>query len=705
MCFYTGPRSGGPDSEAQLGEAIGVFSSFSHDSVPRVRIPPPPHIKISMKRLLFIDVETYSSVDIAESGAYKYTESPDFEILIVGYAINDMPVRVVDLLRGEELPDEFTLALMDPDTVKVAHNAVFERLSFKKMGFDIPARQWYCTAVKAAYCGLPLSLDGVSKALGLKEGKLDTGKALIKYFSCPCKPTRINGMRSRNFPHHAPEKWEMYKEYNDYDVRAERELFHRLEKYSIPQSERRAYVLDQKINDRGILIDMAFAESAISVYEKYTVRLTEEARRLTGLDNPNSNVQVKQWIEERTGDTIESLDKKAMPVLVEKYAGDSLVSRVLEIRKRLSRTSVKKYYTALDCAMDDSRARGLFQFYGANRTGRWAGRLLQLQNLSKNHIPDIAGVRGLVARRDGEAVELLYDDVTDVLSQLVRPMLVAPEGKVFSVADFSAIEARVISWLADEKWRMDVFHGDGKIYEATGSKMFGVPVSAIKKGSVLRDKSKISELALGYEGGVGALKRMGGESMGLSEAEMADLVNKWRYANPAIVKTWRDIEKAATQAVLCRRPVRCTPRGIVFDCDGTFLTALLPSGRKLFYYKPIFKEKYIGGSPHPKPSLFYYGTVQKTKQFGLIDTYGGKLTENLVQAIARDLLVHAMEMLDAAGFPVVFHVHDECIAEVPADGAEESLAEMSRLMGTAPDWAADLPLRADGYVTPFYIKD
>lgn len=657
--------------------------------------------------ILFIDVETYSSVSIGDAGAYKYIESPDFEILITGYAFNNDPVKVVDLLQGEKLPAEFIKALRDSRVLKVAHNAVFERLSFKAIGIDVPAEQWYCTSVKAAYCGLPLDLDGVSKALGLEEGKLDTGKALIKYFSCPCKPTKANGMRSRNYPQHAPEKWEMYKTYNEYDVRAERELFYRLEKYEIPDSERESYVLDQKINDYGILIDVDFAEAAIGVHEEYTAILMKRAKDVTGLTNPNSDVQLKRWLEEHTGDTVESLDKKAMPELVRKYAGDALVSEALELRKRLSRTSIKKYYTALECAMDDNRARGLSQFYGANRTGRWAGRLLQLQNLAKNHLSDISTARGFIAKSDWEAAEMMYDDVTDVLSQLIRPMLIAPEGKVFSVADFSAIEARVISWLANERWRMDVFHGDGKIYEATGSKMFGVPISAITKGSVLRDKSKISELALGYEGAVEALKRMGGESMGLSEREMWDLVVRWRDANPAIVKMWRDIEKAATESVLRRKPVACTPRNIVFDCDGTFLTALLPSGRKLYYYKPIFKEKLVSrrGTPRVRQSLFYYGTIQKTKQFGLIDTYGGKLTENLVQAIARDLLVHSMKALDKKGFDIVFHVHDECIAEVPAEKAGACLEEMSRTMGVAPEWARDLPLRADGYTTPFYIKD
>lgn len=658
-----------------------------------------------MAKNLFIDVETYSSVDIKESGAYKYIESPDFEILIIGYALDDGPVKIVDLAQGEEMPEEFEEALLDSDCVKVAHNAVFERLSFKHIGYNVPAEQWYCTSVKAAYCGLPLSLDGVSKALNLTDKKLDTGKALIKYFSCPCKATRVNGMRTRNYPEHAPEKWEMYKEYNKYDVLAEREIFKRLEAYIIPDIERKMYVLDQNINDRGILVDMELAESAIAVDNTYTSILTQHAQQLTGLENPNSPVQIRQWIEKTTGCVVMSLSKETMPDLMKEFADYPDVIELLNIRKKLSKTSIKKYYAMLNCAMKDHRVRGTFQFYGANRTGRWAGRLLQLQNLSKNHISHIEVPREMIRARDWESVEMMYDDVADILSQLVRTALIASPGKVFSVADFSAIEARVISWLANEKWRMDVFRGDGKIYEATGAKMFNVPISAITKGSVLRDKSKISELALGYEGSLGALKRMGGERMGLSDTEMMSLVRKWRSANPAIVDMWKEIDEASKEAVRYQRPVSCTCRNIIFDCNGEFMTIQLPSGRKLFYYGPKFKDKKIGCSTMPTRVLCYQGVVQETKQWGEIDTYGGKLTENIVQAISRDLLGNSMLNLEANDYHPVCHIHDEVLCEVPEENAQAYYEEMASIMGTPPEWASDLPLRADGYTTPFYLKD
>lgn len=658
-----------------------------------------------MAKNLFIDVETYSSVDIKESGAYKYIESPDFEILIIGYALDDGPVKIVDLAQGEEMPEEFEEALLDPDCVKVAHNAVFERLSFKCIGYNVPAEQWYCTSVKAAYCGLPLSLDGVSKALNLTDKKLDTGKALIKYFSCPCKATRVNGMRTRNYPEHAPEKWEMYKEYNKYDVLAEREIFKRLEAYIIPDIERKMYVLDQNINDRGILVDMELAESAIAVDNTYTSILTQHAQQLTGLENPNSPVQIRQWVEKTTGCVVMSLSKETMPDLMKEFADYPDVIELLNIRKKLSKTSIKKYYAMLNCAMKDHRVRGTFQFYGANRTGRWAGRLLQLQNLSKNHISHIEVPREMIRARDWESVEMMYDDVADILSQLVRTALIASPGKVFSVADFSAIEARVISWLANEKWRMDVFRGDGKIYEATGAKMFNVPISAITKGSVLRDKSKISELALGYEGSLGALKRMGGERMGLSDTEMMSLVRKWRSANPAIVDMWKEIDEASKEAVRYQRPVSCTCRNIIFDCNGEFMTIQLPSGRKLFYYGPKFKDKKIGRSMMPTRVLCYQGVVQETKQWGEIDTYGGKLTENIVQAISRDLLGNSMLNLEANDYHPVCHIHDEVLCEVPEENAQAYYEEMASIMGTPPEWASDLPLRADGYTTPFYLKD
>lgn len=649
--------------------------------------------------LLFIDIETFSSVDIKDCGAYKYIESPDFEILMIGYAINDGPVQIIDLLQGDDMPEEFVQLLLDPTCRKVAHNAVFERLSFKRVGYDVPAEQWYCTSVKAAYCGLPLSLDAVSKQLKLENAKLDTGKALIKYFSCPCRPTKINGGRTRNYPVHAPEKWDMYVDYNKYDVLAEREIYHRLEHYHIPQIERDLYALDQAINDQGIKVDKELAASAIAVNEDFTTMLIEEAKELTGLSNPNSAAQLKKWIEAETGKPVDSLAKEAMADHLETFKDYPRVMRMLAIRKSLSKTSIKKYTAMLNCAMADDRVRGTFQFYGANRTGRWAGRLLQLQNLSKNHIVRLDEARELVRQRDTDTVQMLYDDVSDILSQLVRTGLVPSEGKTFAVADFSAIEARVISWFADEQWRMDVFRGDGKIYEATGSKMFNVPIKAITKGSALRDKSKISELALGYGGSLGALSRMGGERMGLSDAEMMSLVRKWRAANPCIVEMWEEFDSAAKEAIRYHRPVVAANGRIIFDCDDEYMTIQLPAGRKLFYRHPVVRKGSKG------EAIYYRGVDQKTKVWCDIDTYGGKLTENIVQATARDLLGNSMLNLAAEGYLPVAHIHDECIVEVPIENAAEHYERMVEIMSRVPDWAADFPLKADGYITPFYRKD
>lgn len=653
---------------------------------------------------LFIDIETYSSAPIADTGAYKYIESPDFEILIIGYAINDGPVHVVDLAMGEKMPEELEEALLDDGTLKIAHNAVFERRSFMRIGYNIPIEQWYCTMVKAAYCGLPLSLDQVSKVLDLQDKKLETGKALIRYFSCPCKPTKINGMRTRNFPEHAPEKWEMYKEYNKYDVLSEREIYTKLEPYVIPDFERKLYKLDQEINDRGILVDTDLAQAAIDVDAEYAEKLTKKAISLTGLENPNSNVQLKNWIFLKTGKVVDSLNKANMPDVYAMFSDYPNILEALDIRKKLSRTSTKKYRAMINCAMTDSRARGTFQFYGANRTGRWAGRLIQLQNLSKNHISNIGVPRELVRSRDIDTVELMYDDVSDILSQLVRTALIAQDGYTLAVADFSAIEARVISWLAGEDWRMNVFRGDGKIYEATGSKMFNVPISAITKGSELRQKSKISELALGYEGSVGALRRMGGEQMGLSETEMASLVRKWRDANPSIVDFWKKLDTASKESVKYHRRV-CVDNKVIFDTDDENMIIELPSGRKLFYRHPVFKAKTIGKSTRAVSSLYYEGVVQETKQWGLIDTYGGKLCENITQATARDLLANSMLNLASKGYRIVAHIHDEVLIEVPKDNAKECYDDIVKTMSIPPVWAKDIPLRADGYITPFYLKD
>jgi DNA polymerase len=652
-----------------------------------------------MKKL-HLDIETYSSVDIKSSGAYKYTESIDFEILLVAYAFDNEPIKIVDLAQGDLLPDEVIEALYDENIEKHAHNATFERQSFKQYGFDIPINQWYCSAVKAAYCGLPLSLDMVSKALKLEEkGKLATGKALIKYFCIPCKPSKVNGLRTRNYPHNDLEKWEEFKKYCINDVEAEREIDRRLEAYIIPEFERENYILDQEINDRGVKIDLVMAKNACLIDDQFSEFVIERVKRLTNLENPNSAAQLKKWIGDAIGKEVPSLAKTAIPELL-KLTDASAVLDIIDCRQKLARTSTKKYASMLNCACADKRAHGLFQFYGANRTGRWAGRLIQLQNLRQNHIPNINLAREVIASGDYDLTTLLYDDIPDLLSQLIRTALIPRENTTFAVADFSAIEARVVAWLADEKWRLEVFKTHGKIYEASAAMMFNLPIESIKKGSDLRQKGKIAELALGYGGALGALKKMGGEQMGLSEPEMNEIVGKWRAKNLAIVAFWKAMENAAKQAVKTKRPVITKYKNIIFDSNSEVLTIQLPSGRKLFYQEPRLKPGNFNSEV-----IEYKGMEQTTKTWLYLDTYGGKLVENIVQAVSRDLLALSMLKLKAADFNIVMHVHDEAVCEVAVDTAETDLKKMCAIMGEPIPWAPGLLLTADGYVTPFYKKD
>jgi len=654
-----------------------------------------------MAKKLHVDIETFSSVDILTSGSYKYMESLDFEILMVAYAFDEDPIEIIDLAQGETLPAEFIQGLLNPEIEKHAHNANFERQAFKQFGYDIPATQWHCSAVKAGYCGLPLSLDGASKALKLGEqGKAATGKALIRYFSCPIKPTKVNGMRQRNFPHHDLDKWNDFKEYCRQDVEAERAIDNRLIKYEIPEFERINYLLDQKINDKGILIDLVMASHAVKIDFKFSLELANKMKELTGVDNPNSPAQLKTWLSDTLQKEIPTLAKSALAELIEE-AGPGIALDVLNLRKKLSKTSIKKYTAMLCCACENGRAHGLFQFYGANRTGRWAGRLIQLQNLPQNHISDLEEAREVIASGNYDLAVMLYDDVASLLSQLIRTAFIAKPGHTFAVADFSAIEARVTAWLAGEQWRLEVFKTHGKIYEASAAMMFNVPIESIKKGSPERDKGKVAELALGYQGALGALRKMGGEKMGLSDAEMEMIVKKWRKANPQIVKLWKDVERCAIEAVKSRRKIISSFKRLEFDYNGSVLTIKLPSGRKLFYQSPSFTI-----NKFDMESLQYKGMNQVTKQWEYVDTYGGKLIENIVQAIARDLLAYSMQKIDAVGFDIVMHVHDEAVAEIPNNSeSENQLKYMCEIMGEEVPWAVGLPLNADGYITNFYKKD
>lgn len=658
---------------------------------------------------LHIDIETYSETDLKSSGVYRYVEDPAFEILMIAYCIDDEPIKIMDLKCDDWLDPEFLQYAKDPRILKKAHNATFERICLSKIGIDIPASQWRCTMVKSAFCGLPLSLQDVSKALNLSEekSKLTEGKALIRYFTVPCRPTKTNNQRTRNLPHHDLIKWENFKNYCMRDVEAERTIDSILKPYHLPAFEIELYALDQKINDRGVLIDRNLAVNATLIDQQNGEKALVKTKDITGVDNPNSLSQLKHWIFEEAGIEIQSLAKDQIDPLIDTIENEA-VRAVLRLRKETSKTSIRKYDAMLKCMCSDGRGRGFFQYYGANRTGRWAGRYVQLHNLKKNFLEALGGARYIVSKCDTEMLEMIFDDVSDVLSQLIRTAFIAPLGSMLSVADFSAIEARVIAWLASEEWRLDVFSTHGRIYEASAASMFNVDIKEITKGSTLRQKGKIAELALGYQGGIGALKQMGADRMGLSDSELQDIVKRWRRSSPAIVKLWQSLETGAKRAIRQRgtRFSICAGK-ITFQADRRFLTIQLPSKRKLYYQEPRIVKKTVtrrGKDPFTADSITYMGLDQDTKKWGRIDTYGGKLAENVTQAIARDLLAVSLLRLDREGFDLTMHVHDECVAEV-VDNPHEELKKMCDIMKKPPVWAKDLPLDAEGYVTPFYRKD
>lgn len=656
---------------------------------------------------LSIDLETYSSVPIAKAGAQKYIQSPDFEILLFAYSLDGGDVQIIDLAQGELLPQWLASALSDPQYIKHAYNASFEWGCLSKFMGMLPIDQWRCTMFHGLYCGYTAGLDATGKALGLPadKQKLSTGKALIRYFCVPCAPTKTNGGRTRNYPRHDPAKWALFKEYCIGDVTTEMEILHRLENFPVPPELEKQWQTDVLINARGVAVDMDMVRGALWIGETTRDQLTEEAVTLSGLDNPNSVKQLMQWLEEELDEELTDLRKDTVSRLLNGNLTNDTARRMLEIRQELGKTSTKKYNAIEAAVCADGRVRGLLQFYGANRTGRWAGRLVQVQNLPRTYVEPLPLARDLVKRRETASLRALFGSVPDTLSQLIRTSFIAEPGNALVDADFSAIEARVISWLAGESWRLDVFRTHGKIYEASASQMFGVPLERIKKGNpeyALRQKGKVAELALGYQGSTGALIKMGALDMGLTEAELPDIVNRWRDANKRIRDLWYSMEAAAVQVIQTGQPVGLRSLVLAREMDAgnnlDFLTIRLPSGRKLYYAHPSLGQNQWG-----KPSITYMGMDQTTKKWKLIETYGGKLVENCVQAIARDCLAEAIERLEAANYPVVFHVHDEVVVECAAERA--SLDDIAAIMGQPVSWAPDLPLGADGWVGAFYKKD
>lgn len=643
-----------------------------------------------MKRIS-IDLETYSSVDLGKSGVYKYAESEDFEILLFAYSIDDGEVKVMDLASGEIIPEEILSALSDESIEKWAFNANFERVCLSRfLGERLNPQGWYCTMIWSAYLGLPLSLEKVGEVLKLDKQKMNEGKALIRYFSIPCKPTKTNGMRTRNLPHHDLEKWSTFKEYNQRDVETEMAIKKKLSAFPMPYSEWENYWIDQNINDRGILIDEVLVDSAIKFDEILRDENMDRAIELTGLENPNSPLQLKEWLN-RKGLEIDSLAKKDVESALKNAEGD--IKEVLELRQELSKSSVRKYDAMKNVKGKDNRARGLIQFYGANRTGRYSGRLIQVQNLRRNNLKDLDLARSLLKNRDYETLEILYESPSDILSQLIRTAFIPKEGTRFIISDFSAIEARVLAWLAGEQWVLDSFENGEDIYCRTASRMFGVPVEKHGINGHLRQKGKIATLACGYQGALGALKAMGGIEMGLSEDELQSIVDSWREANPNIVNLWWDIDSVVKKVVKTRTKEEY--KNLVISYEKGILFIELPSKRRLAYPKAKIGMNRFGGE-----SVVYEGIVIGNK-WDKIESYGGKFVENIVQAIARDILAEAMMRLEKKGFNIVMHIHDEAVIESDSS----SIEEINEIMYLVPSWAPGLILDADGFESEFYKKD
>ena len=660
-----------------------------------------------MQHHLSIDLETYSSVPIGKAGAQKYIQSPDFEILLFAYSLDGAPVEIIDLAQGETLPQWLVSALTDPAYIKHAYNASFEIGCLSKFMGPLPLDQWRCTMLHGLYCGYTAGLEATGRALGLPDDKqkLSTGKFLIRYFCIPCSPTKTNGGRTRNYPHHDTKRWELFKEYCIGDVVTEMEILRRLSNFPVPAEVQKQWQTDLTINNRGVAVDMDMVHGALYIGETTRQQLTEEAVSLSGLENPNSLKQLAKWLEEELDEELADLRKDTVSRLLGGDLSSDAARRMLEIRQELGKTSTKKYNAIEAAVCADGRCRGLLQFYGANRTGRWAGRLVQVQNLPRTYVEPLPLARGLVKRRETAKLRMLYGSVPDTLSQLIRTSFVASPGHVLLDADFSSIEARVISWLAGEQWRLEVFKTHGKIYEASASQMFGVPLELIKKGNpeyALRQRGKVAELALGYQGSTGALIKMGALDMGLSEEELPDIVSRWRNTNTRIRDLWYAMEAAAVSVIQSGAPTGLHNILLAREVDPSneldFLTIRLPSGRKLYYANPS-----LGVNQWGNPSIMYKGMDQTTRKWKQIETYGGKLVENCVQAIARDCLAEAIERLEAMGYAVVFHVHDEVVIECTPDRAD--LDRVAAIMSQPLTWAPDLPLGADGWIGEFYKKD